>query len=262
MDIKDNLKPIEELDEETQGQEGETPAEGSDEGGQSPEKYTLPGDESIPEKFRGKSPEDVVKSYVELERMIGRKAEELAEGILKEKGIQITKEQKQDVKEVVEEIDFSKIDFTKMTPTDFAKWMIGEVDKRAEAKARHIVSQTSTTQETVRTEIAAAQQKHPHLKENQEYRETVLAFIENASARGETLSLEDACQKVDKLMGVKPAEVVEKKPEEEKKVIKRTGMERSSNNDSGQNADEDERMRQGIMGAGGAARGPLGGLGI
>lgn len=260
--MTDNLKPIEEMEEETQGHEEEAPAEGHEE--EEAPSYTLPADESIPEKFRGKSPEDVVKSYVELEKMIAKKAEELANDMLRKKGITLTTEQKKDVKEVADDIDFSKMDFSKMKPEDFAKWIIGEVDKRAEAKARHIVTQTSTTQETVRNEIREAQTKHPHLKENQEYREAVLSFIENASARGETMTLEDACQKVDKLMGVTatpPTPPTEEKKEEKKPVL-RTGVEKSTSNDGGNNQSEEERVKSGILGAGGPARGPMGGLGI
>lgn len=271
------------MEPETPGAEEGTPAGEEQPGGAPPEgstpkdqpKYTYPDNESVPEKFRGKSPEDVLKSYTELEKMVDRKAESLVEQRLSELGISLTKKEKKDVVEQVQDLDLSKIDFSKMRPDEFAKWIIGEVDKRAEAKARHIVQQTSSTQEQVRQEIAAAQAKHPQLKDNQEYREAVLSFVENASARGEKLTLEDACQKVDRLMGVKPVEQG-KTPDgkgvtpstegeaqiPEKKPVDRAGVEGAPAAPDGNNLTEDEKVLQGIANAGGHSSGPLGGLGI
>lgn len=257
---EDNLKPIEEVDEETPS-EGATPEGSEDEGEVRDEEYVLPDDESIPEKFRGKSPTDVLKSYTELEKMITKKAETLATEMLQQRGVTLSDQQKKDVKEVTDDMDLDKIDFTKMSPSDFARWIMGEVDKRAEAKARHIITQTSGVQESVRTEVRDAQEKHPHLKDNAEYRDAVLALIENASARGETMSLEDACQKVDKLVGI--TQPVEKVGVEEKKpnLVKRTGVEKTKPVDSGENMTEEERVKQGMLGAGGG-KSSLGGLGI
>lgn len=258
---KDNLKPIEEMEEETQEEEATGSEENEEQEEETQDEYTLPDDESIPEKFRGKTPKDVLQSYVELERMIGKKAETLAEEMLQQRGISITKEQKKDIKDVADDIDFDKMDFTKMSPKDFAKWMLGEVEKRAEAKARHIVTQTSSLQHSVQNEVKEAQEKYPQLKTNEEYRETVLAFIENASARGETLSLDAACQKVNKLMGVTEQKKEEKEEVKKPNPVKRAGVEKAKPVDSGENMDEEERVKQGMMSAGGG-KSPLGGLGI
>jgi hypothetical protein len=252
---EDNLKPIEEMEEETRDMEEESSEDGAQE-----EEYVLPNDDTVPEKFRGKTPNDVVQSYVELEKMITKKAQEIAQGMINNNGQNITPEQKKDVKDIIEDVDLTKVDFTKMKPEDFARWMFGEMDKRVEARARHIVTQTSTVQQSVQQEVVDAQAKHPHLKDNGEYRETVIAFIENASARGETLSLEDACQKVDKLMGV-TATPPEKKEEPKPNPVKRAGVEKTKPGDGASNLNDEDRVKQGMLSAGGG-KSPMGGLGI
>ena len=220
------------------------------------ETYKLPDSEDIPEKFRGKEPEEVVKSYVELEKMIERKAQEMTKAELEKRGLSLTEEKKKEIKDVTDDIDFSKLDFTKMSPEDFAKWILSEVDKRSAEKARTIITESTQTREAVAQEIAEAKKKHPRLEDDEPYKDAVLAHIASAKAQGKDMSLEEACQKVDALIGETTTE------ETPANKVKRAGVETSTTNDVNKNLSEDEKVLEGIKNAGQSNTGPLGGLGI
>jgi len=209
----------------------------------------------LPDKFKGKSPEEIAKSYIELEKMIERKAEEKAE----EETERRTKEREEELpEEPEEENEEEKLDFASMTPTEFAKWVQKEIDKRAGNKARGIYEESSKIKESVSLEISEAQKKHPLLKENPDYRATVLSIIEAGASRKETISLEKACSRVDTLIGgVK--EVGEKEEDKLKKA--KTIVEKGGSAPIGrEETSEEESVRNSLLG--GNSKSGLKGLGI
>ena len=95
------------------------------------------------------------------------------------------------------------------------------------------------------------------LKANKEYRGLVLAVIEAAASKGETVPLVKACEQVNALIGEK-----QKKKDEadRKKVVRRTAVERApSGGDSGKETEEDRMKARMLSGANNSA---LGGLGV
>jgi len=243
----DNLLGSEE-EEPTETEEGE-----EEEGEEKEEKEEF----VMPEKFKGKSAEEIAKSYTELEKMIERKAEERAAEILKEKSKEEAEEKIEEEEEITPPMIEGKVDFASMTPDQFAEWILQEVEKRAEEKAKKVYEESTKIKESVSTEIAEAQENHPLLKTSNEYRELVLAIIESAASKGEIVSLEDACKKVDALIGQK--EEIGKKEEEKLKKAKAVVEKGGGAPIIGTPETEEERIRQ-ILSP--KAPSGLGGLGI
>lgn len=253
---------------ENQGEEEEKKEEGKEEEGKEEGKEEEGKEEKeggeqfqMPDKFKGKSPEEIAKSYTELEGMIEKKAEEKAQEILKEKGKGEFAEEEEEEEEFEETppMKEGKIDFASMTPEGFAKWILKEVDKRAEEKARKIYSDSSKVRVAVRDEIREAQKGHPLLKTSGEYRELVLAIIESAASKGKTVKLEEACIKVDTLIGGGKKEPGEEEKEKLKKA--RAQVETGAGAAPGVGPEtEEERIKEGMLK--GQKTGELGGLGI
>lgn len=238
---------------ETEGEEEEkdTPSD-SGEDSEDDDTESEEGSEDPLSKFKGKSPEELIEMYKNLEGMIDRKASERAQEILAKGGnvrpkAKPAEGEDQDLLELVENTDF-----TKMSPKEFAKWMLGQVDKRALAKAQDLYDQNNRVKEAVSREIRDASKEFPRLKDSAEYREMVIAVIESAAGRGETVSLKEACKKVDRALGGQA------KPEEKKKP--RTGVEKPTGTDSKPPESEDDQVIKGLRGT--VSTGPLGGLGI
>ncbi len=214
----------------------------------------------IPEKFKGKSAEEVAKSYSELEKMIDKKAEEKAEEILKKKGEgEEEEEEEEEVEEIIPPMIEGKPDFSQFTPEQFADWVIQEIERRAELKAKKIFDEGSKIKESVSTEIAGAQVNHPLLKTSDEYRELVLAIIEAAASRNKVVSLEDACKKVDTLVGKKEGTVEEEEKAKLKKakaIVEKGGGAPGG----GKETTEEEAIKKSLLE--GSPKGPLGGLGV
>ena len=224
-----------------------------------PEKTEEEGEEKeefvMPEKFKGKSAEEIARSYVELEKLIEKKAEKRVKEILEEEK---SKEEEEEPEEITPPMKEGEIDFASMTPNEFADWVRQEIDKRAEEKAKKIFDESAAVKESVSAEIAEAQEKYPLLKTSDEYRELVLAIIESAASKGEIVSLEDACKKVEGVIG-KKEEIG--KEEEEKLKKARAIVEKSGGVlGIGEPETEEERIKKALLGEG--PKSPLGGLGI
>ena len=236
------------------GSEEEEPEE-TEEGEEEEEKEEK--EFAMPEKFKGKSPEEIAKSYSELEKMVEKKAEERAEGILKKRE---EEEEEEEEAEKVLEIPTreGKPDFASMTPDQFAGYIDKRIEQRAAEIAKKVIEDSTRVRESVSTEIAEAQEKHPSLKTSDEYRELVLAIIESAAAKGKIVSLEGACTKVDGLIG-KKEEAGEK--EEEKLKRAKAAIEKGAGAPpSGAPETEEEEIKRRLLGEG--TKSPLGGLGI
>ena len=150
-------------------------------------------------------------------------------------------------------------EFAKMTPKQFARWVMDNV--------KNLVGKTydarSQMRDSVAQEIRDAQKDHPLLKASSEYRELVLALIESASQKGAVLSLKEACEKVDAFAGKGQGD--EKVSDDDKIRLKKAKaqVERGAGAPAspGEDKDSEDRRLESIFGTGGA-KSPLGGLGI
>lgn len=243
----------EDTDADTEGDEGDGEGDGEDD-----------ADFVIPDKFKGKDAKAIAKSYVELEGMIQKKATDLAREMIGKNrpGGKTDKGDDEAIKKAMEGVDF-----TKMKPEEFAAWLIKTVEARAQEIARNTYESADSTKAQVQTEIATVTKSWPQLKENEGFRNMVLALIENAAGKGEILPLKEACAKVGKAMGLKPGQKPAAGADEGKdgtegegegKKRPKTGVERqggSGGSDSKQT--DEEKVLEGLMG--GANR--SGGLG-
>ena len=253
--IEEILENEEELEEETPETGGEDdPSAGEEE---EPDEEPEEEEDDVPEKFRGKTAKEIREMYRNLESRIDQEALKKAQEILtKFNGGTKPEEPEED-----DDFDLTEEEIKKMSPKEFAKWTDKRISAKATQIASKIIQQSNEVRETVKRDIREATAKHPHLKTNKQYRELVLDRIEASKARGNILSLKDACKQVDDAMGIKPGEAPkEKKPEEKKKP--RTAMEKNKPGGEGAPKSDDEKVLDGILNAGGKGAGKLGGLGI
>lgn len=197
----------------------------------------------MPEKFKGKSVEEVAKSYSELEKMHSQKMADLQKQIDDLKKNPPKENDKED----------GEPEWDKMTPKEFAKKIIEE-SKKASQGAYHEANQTTSQ---VTEEIKEAKKAYPNLAKNKVYKETVVAILEAAAANGQVMKLKDACVKVEGLIGEKT-----KITDTEEKRLKQTRaqIETMGGNPSGGGSDDEEsRIKQGLTRG---SSGALGGLGI
>lgn len=252
---------------ETEGEDDDDPSSGSDD--EDPEEGSDDDDEGEDKKndplakFKGKSTEEVIEMYRNLETRIDSEALKKAQKILSSGGVSAKDKKKADK---AEEDDFDLTDeqIKAMTPKQFAQWADNRITLKATKIAQDIISRSTEVRENVRREIAQATKNHPHLKTNKQYREIVLDRIEASKARGKLLTLTEACKQVDKAMGIKPGEGKgeEKKKEEEKPKPKpRTGVEKQDGTDGEQPKNDEDKVKDGMLNAGGK-KSVLGGLGI
>lgn len=205
----------------------------------------------IPKKFEGKTVEDVIKAYQNLEGVLDKKAQEKAQEILKNKGMTV----KPDANDDDFDIGLTDEEIAKMTPKEFARHMNQKITERATELATKAINSSNETKANVSREIKEATKAHPHLKDNNEYREIVLSIIEAASAKGKIVTLKEACEKADKAMNIK----VEEKVEEKKKV--KTAVEKNDSGGEGKEKTREDRIKEGMLNAGNSGS-YLGGLGI
>lgn len=240
--------PEEETPDVEETPEEETPEEEDDQ----PEEDE---DAELPDKFKGKSKAEIVQSYQELEKLIGQRTLSGTERKdLKDKGMgRKDLENMEDMKKLIEGTDF-----TKMNAQQFAEWLVGITDKRAETRAREIYQTASNVQQAVRTEIEEATTKFPLLKSNKEFRELTLAVIEADASQGKVTPIIDAAKKVTALIGAQNQVAQKKKNETDRKraVVERT----PSGADPKKDTDE-ERVKKGLLGSKNQGS-PLGGLGL
>jgi len=268
IDEEDDSEDSEEDTDEEESDEDEDEEDSEDndsEEGNDKDDEDGEGDDPMA-KFKGKTAEQVIEMYKNLEKTIDKKANVKAQELVKT----MTKGKKKPAGEKTDaelEKELEQTDFSKMTPKQFAKWTLDQINKRAMNKAQEIFEQASNVKAAVSREIKEAQRSHPHLKENAEYRDIVISLIESAGAKGKTLTLKEACEKADKAMGIKPKKKDDDGKEEDKgedgkgKKKPRTGVEKTQGTDGKENETEEEKVRKGIMG-GGQNKSDLGGLGI
>ena len=125
------------------------------------------------------------------------------------------------------------------------------------------MQERSAVQQSVAQEIREAKKDHPLLKTNAEYRELVLALIDNAAQKGVHMPLKEACAKVDAFSGTAKGETTTTEKErtrlkKAKAVVERGGGS-SASPDDGKGA-ETKRLES-VFGTGGS-KSPLGGLGV
>ena len=190
-------------------------------------------------KFKGKSVDDVVKMYKNLESTIDKraliKAQELLNGGLTKK------EAKEQADEIEKEIE--KLDFTKMDPKAFALSMLRIMEGRSLRIAEQTFSQNSERKDMVKREISDAQKQYPQLKDNEAFRDLVLAVIESNTKQGKNVSLKDACAKVAALGGG-----TEEKKEEQKPKVNPTLESQEGANGGKEKETEEDKMIKGIVG--------------
>ncbi len=252
-----NPEPDLEEGEEKPDEDGAGEEEG--EGG---EQFTMP------DKFKDKSPEEIAKSYAELEKMIDKKAEEKALEIAQKKAEEDEPEEEEgEEEEETLPTEEGKPDFASMTPEQFAQWMDKKMDEKAkvearklEVKARKLIDDNQKMRMTIRTDVAEARKDHPLLKVNKEYTDLVVAIVEAASSKGESIGLKEACTKVDAVMVGKGKE---EPGELEKKRLKqaRAQVETGAGAAPGGGPETDaEKIKAGMLR--GQKTGELGGLGF
>jgi hypothetical protein len=254
-------------EEEEENEEGEEEEEeGSDEGEEGED-----GEFTMPDKFKGKSAEEIAKAYANLERKVDatalKKAQDLLQkggGLRKKDGSKPTKKELDDFEE-----ELKKVDFTKMKPDEFARWMNQRIMVQATRIAQGIFERSTALKQSVSKEITEATKVHPHLKDNESYREIVISMIEAAAGRGETLTLKEACKKADKAMNIKPGdkpkpkeegEEEEEGDEEKPKKKPKTGVEKPEGGAGDKEKTDEEKVKEGLL-SGGSSSG-LGGLGV
>lgn len=250
----------EDEDSEDESDEDESEDESDDDEEEDGEK----GKFVMPDKFKGKSAEEIAKAYQNLEGMVGQKALEMAQDFLTKKGIKAKPEDgKKKDGEDDEEFDIGLTDeeIAKMSPKEFARHLNRKITEKATEIARNAIDRSNEVKTNVSREIKEATKAHPHLKDNKEYREIVLSIIEAANAKGKVVTLKEACQKADKALNIKPGEKKGDDDGEGKKKKKRTAVEKQDGGDGKSPKTEEDRVKEGMLNAGSSST-VLGGLGV
>lgn len=205
------------------------------------------------DRWNGKSREEIIKEYEALEKNPKPEGDE-------------GKDDEEKMGEN-EELDLpSAEELQKMTPSDFAKWVLTRIDEG--------VKRTIEIQEKVRSavqkEIEEAKKDHP--LHDQDYRIMVQTIIDAASAKGTTVSLKEACMQVDAFLGKHKADEPEDNEEgeseelsdQEKSRLKKAKAQVESGAGAPTQPDgsdaETKRIQKALAGSG--SKSPLGGLGI
>jgi len=249
-DEEEDEKNKEESEEEDENKKDKGREETEDE--EETEKDKEEDEAKKKDKWHGKSREEVIKMYEDLEN---KKPTET-----KTADTEVQKKGDSDKKDSDNGIEVpSDEDLAKMTPKQFAEWMVSTV--------KNIVSDTydsrSQMRDSVTQEIRDAKKDHPLLKTSSEYRELVLSLIDTASRKGTVISLKDACAKVDEFVGkvkgdTKVTDVEKIRLKKAKAQVERgAGAPTSHGEDKGA---EERRLEQ-IFGTSGS-KSPLGGLGV
>lgn len=204
------------------------------------------------DKWHGKSREEVIRMYEDLENKKPEKIKTADTGNEKKDD-----DKKTDAGEGVEVP--SDEELAKMTPKQFAEWMVSTV--------KNIVSDTydsrSQMRDSVTQEIRDAKKDHPLLKTSAEYRELVLSLIDTASRKGTVISLKDACAKVDEFVGKVKGDTKVTDTEKIRLKKAKAQVERGAGapTSHGEEKGAEERRLEQIFGTSGS-KSPLGGLGV
>jgi len=215
-------------------------------------------DKENKDRWNGKSREEVIKEYETLESRVAALENKKPD----------KKDQPEDSKAKGEEENLnlpSADELQKMTPSDFAKWVISRID---DAVKKTIETQEKI-RESVRKEIAEAKKEHP--LQDPDYRKMVQTIMDAASAKGTTVSLKEACVQVDAFLGKHKAkdeaennDGSEELSDEEKSRLKKAKAQVESGAGAPTQPDgsdaETKRIQKALAGSG--SKSPLGGLGI
>ena len=210
------------------------------------------------DRWNGKSREEVIKEYEAMEARISTleskdtdKKDETESGKAKDDG---------------EKLDLPTAEeLQKMTPSDFAKWVISRIDEGV----KKTIDVQEKIRESVRKEIAEAKKEHP--LQDPDYRKMVQTIMDAASAKGTTVSLKEACVQVDAFLGKHKAkddtdteDESEELSDEEKSRLKKAKAQVESGAGAPTQPDgsdaETKRIQKALAGSG--SKSPLGGLGI
>ena len=216
-------------------------------------------DKDTKDRWNGKSREEVIKEYETLEGRIAA---------LENKNPD-KKDQPEDGKAKKgeeENLNLPSADeLQKMTPSDFAKWVISRIDDGV----KKTIETQEKIRESVRKEIAEAKKEHP--LQDPDYRKMVQTIMDAASAKGTTVTLKEACVQVDAFLGKHKAkdeaennDGSEKLSDEEKSRLKKAKAQVESGAGAPTQPDgsdaETKRIQKALAGSG--SKSPLGGLGI
>lgn len=211
------------------------------------------------DRWNGKSREEVIKEYETLESRVAAlenkdpdKKDQPEDGKTKDKE--------------EENLNLPSADeLQKMTPSDFAKWVISRIDDGV----KKTIETQEKIRESVRKEIAEAKKEHP--LQDPDYRKMVQTIMDAASAKGTTVSLKEACVQVDAFLGKHKAkdeaednDGSEELSDEEKSRLKKAKAQVESGAGAPTQPDgsdaETKRIQKALAGSG--SKSPLGGLGI
>ena len=243
-----------ESNNETEDNEGN-----NDEGKKASEQEN--GDQDNKDRWYGKSREEVIKAYESLEARVTAlesktNPENKSNGDKNSNSVDEKTENNEG--EENSKLGIPSVDeLQKMTPTDFAKWVLGRIDEG--------VKRTIETQEKIRdsvhTEITEAKKEHP--LQDPDYRKMVLAIIDAASAKGTTIPLKEACSQVDAFLGKHKGESEDLSNEEKSRLKKaKAQVESGAGAPTQPDGSDAETIRIQKALAGSGSRSPLGGLGI
>ena len=203
------------------------------------------------DRWSGKSREEVIKEYETLEsRAAALESKKPDKKDQPEDGNAKNKEE--------ENLNLPSADeLQKMTPSDFAKWVISRIDDGV----KKTIETQEKIRESVRKEIAEAKKEHP--LQDPDYRKMVQTIMDAASAKGTTVSLKEACVQVDAFLGKHKAkdeaennDGSEELSDEEKSRLKKAKAQVESGAGAPTQPDGSEAL------AGSGSKSPLGGLGI
>ena len=185
---EDEEKKVETEQEKDKEEGEEEKTKGTEEGGEAEDEA------SKKDKWHGKSREEVIKAFKDLEEEVkGSKTPETEK----------KKDEEEKEEEEAEKTEIPSDDkFAQMTPGQFVKWMLEEIDK----KVSKTYEEKSAARDAITREIRETQKDHALLKTSSEYRELVLAIVDTAASKGKTIPLKEACQKVDDFLGKQKGE--------------------------------------------------------
>ncbi|MCK4500879.1 hypothetical protein KAU11_10290 [Candidatus Babeliales bacterium] len=153
----------------------------------------------MPDKFKGKSAQEIAEAYSHLETRLGtRPVSNTERKALKSAGID--PKDLPGIAELSEEI--TGMDFeTGMSPQDYAIWLSKRIMGMVQNQAQDIYQASSKVQRQVKSESQAAKEKFPLLGTNPEYTNFVLSLVQMSAEQGNDLSLMEACQQVTDQIG-------------------------------------------------------------